>query len=281
MSSSIHEPDQMDQEYDAFFANLTPCPSTLTVQDFIPTQLGSPENTPVKNLMITMVHPDLTHRTCFPLSDVVSYVQASNQSLAPEDITVYHLILYFFFEKLCFLDDIAADIKHINQLKFITMGKSYRLGNVVDLSFPPCFLNKFSLLTILSASSVFQVTTIPKSSVVPFTISAKEIDAKLEKIIHHSDQTAEDQLPSGSLKNQLKRVRTSLSSASSRKQSVSSVESATSSLMRSRSTSIPTRSISNGSETEIDEISTPTSLIKPAQSRPRSRIRSHLRRIFH
>lgn len=274
------DPDFGDNAYDAYFANLTPCSSTLTVQDYIPVLS---ENDPVKNLMITLILPNLRDRACFPLSDVVSYVQARDASFNAEDITVYHLILFIFFEKLNRVDDLGIPIKYISQLKLINMGKSYRLSNLVDISFPISYLPSFSLFTMLSTSPIFQVSAIPSSNVVPFTISEGEIDNRLKKVIDHRNQPAEDRGSHGSIKDQLKRVRSSISSASSRKQSVSSVESAGSSLTRSRSSSIPTRSLTNGSETEVDEISIPNNFVKPLNLRHRSRIsiRSNFRRLFH
>lgn len=274
------DPDFGDNAYDAYFANLTPCSSTLTVQDYIPVLS---ENNPVKNSMITLILPNLRDRACFPLSDVVSYVQARDASFNAENITVHHLILFIFFEKLNSVDDLGIPIKYISQLKLINMGKSYRLSSLVDISFPISYLPSFSLFTILSTSPIFQVSAIPSSNVVPFAISEGEIDNRLKKVINHRNQPVEDRGSHGSIKDQLKRVRSSISSGSSRKQSVSSIESAGSSLTRSRSSSIPTRSLTNGSETEVDEISIPNTFVKPLNSRHRSRIsiRSNFRRLFH
>lgn len=275
------DPDFGDNVYDAYFANLTPCSSTLTVQDFIP--VPSENDHPMKNLMITLILPNLRDRACFPLSDVVSYVQDRDPTFKAEDITVYHLILFFFFDKLDSVDDLGIPIKYISQLKLINMGKSYRLSNLVDISFPVSYLPTFNLFTMLSTSPIFQLSAIPLTNVIPFTISAGEIDTRLDKIINHRNHTAEDRSSHGSIKDQLKRVRSSISSASSRKQSVSSVESAASSLVRSRSSSIPTRSMTNGSETEVDEITIPNTFVKPLISRHRSRIsiRSNFRRLFN
>lgn len=191
IEEDIEEDIDEDEDDNSFFNSLTPCSSNLTLSDTLPLQLCDLSiSNPLSNPLITLILPDLSSRISIPFSYILSYMNSLPSLPFPilaQDITIHHLLIYLFQEKLIGTSSSYQDtIKYINQIKLIHMGKDFTISNVIDISFPASIIDSYYLLPLLVKSPIFQVSFKSLTNIIPFELSINQIHSKLFKIIKQS-----------------------------------------------------------------------------------------------